>query len=145
MSRMKWIVVCLAVVIIAVIGAQYFATVRFEKGAANMKEGRFADGIGEIRPLASIGHSSSQMFMARVYAFGLGVPRSFDEANRWVTKASQPPFSAGPRGELQYFIGKDLIEGVGTAPDRAEGMRWIQAAQGAGYRGQLSDSKEPSK
>jgi TPR repeat protein len=107
---------------------------KFERAYNLLKDDRFAEAANEFEMLAALGHSRSQYQVARMRAFGFGLARDFGEANRFLQRATRPPFPIeGSLGELQFYIGRDLTLGTGGPPDPSEGKRWLKLATDNGF------------
>jgi TPR repeat protein len=83
----------------------------------------------ELTKLAANGGDEHAMRrLAMMYRYGVGTERDLIEAHKWSLFLAQLGLV-----EAQYTVGLDFLEGVGTAVDRDQGMKWLSQAAGADY------------
>ncbi len=63
-----------------------------------------------------------------MYEDGVGTERSAVDAVTWYTKAAEAGDAEG-----QYRLGLCCLNGVGRAADRAQALRWLNAASDQGH------------
>jgi len=72
---------------------------------------------------ADAGHPIAQSFLGYQFQYGLGVPKSFEEAARWFHRAAE-------QGEptAQFFLGLLYDRGQGVAENPVEAEKWLELA-----------------
>lgn len=72
---------------------------------------------------AEAGRAVAQSFLGYQYQYGLGVPKSYDEAARWYTCAAE-------QGEptAQFFLGQLYDRGQGVPEDPVAAGKWLDLA-----------------
>jgi hypothetical protein len=72
---------------------------------------------------AARGHAIAQAYLGYQYQYGLGVPKSYEEAARWY-------FCAAEQGEpsAQFFLGQLYDRGQGVPEDPVEAEKWLDLA-----------------
>lgn len=76
-----------------------------------------------LLPKADAGAAVAQSFLGYQYQYGLGVPKSYEEAARWFHRAAE-------QGEptAQFFLGLLYDRGQGVAEDPVEAEKWLDLA-----------------
>jgi len=77
---------------------------------------------------AEAGDSAAQHYLAWMYANGEGVPKSRDEAAKWIRKAAEQG-----KAETQYMLGEAYANGYGVPEDDAEAVKWFRKAAAQGH------------
>lgn len=83
--------------------------------------------IQQLRRSAASGNVADQFDLGSRYAQGLGVPKNYTEALRWLTESAE---AGNPRA--QYSLAYLYSEGIGVAQDYAVALRWAHAASDRG-------------
>lgn len=83
--------------------------------------------LAALRQLAGRGSTPAMMFLARLYANGIGVSKDATEAIDWYKKAA---LAGSTNGMLLY--GDALATGTGGIKDLTEGHKWIAKSADAG-------------
>lgn len=78
-------------------------------------------------PRAQLGDPAAQTMVAELFAAGLGVPRSMNDAAFWYGQAAE-----GGDASAQFKYGLMLLEGKHVAPDRAKAEALMRKAADAG-------------
>ena len=78
-----------ALVLLASLALAPAASAQYDVGARALERGEFAEAWMTLRPLARKGHAMAQNDVGVMYALGLGVPASMEEAARWLTLAAE--------------------------------------------------------
>jgi TPR repeat protein len=85
--------------------------------------GDYAQAAYLLLPKANAGAAVAQSFLGYQYQYGLGVPKSYEEAARWFHRAAE-------QGEptAQFFLGLLYDRGQGVAEDPVEAEKWLDLA-----------------
>lgn len=85
--------------------------------------GDYAQATPLLRAEANAGHAVAQSFLGYEYQYGLGVPKSFEEAARWYLCAAR-------QGEptAQFMLGQLYDRGEGVHEDPVEAGKWLDLA-----------------
>ncbi len=94
----------------------------YKLGLQAMEKRQYEQAFGYWEPLAVDGHVNSQFQVGRLYEYGEGVEKDFENAMIWYQRAAQKG-----QGDAQYRIGLYYIN---ESPDKNEalGLYWIQSA-----------------
>lgn len=77
---------------------------------------------------AEAGDAAAQHYLAWMYANGEGVPKSREEAAKWIRKAAEQG-----KAETQYMLGEAYANGYGVPEDDAEAVKWFRKAAAQGH------------
>ena len=77
---------------------------------------------------AEAGDAAAQHYLAWMYANGEGVPKSREEAAKWIRKAAEQG-----KAETQYMLGEAYANGYGVPKDDAEAVKWFRKAAAQGH------------
>lgn len=77
---------------------------------------------------AEQGHLGAQFELARIYAYGRGVPRNEAEAAKWFLKADRGD------AQYQYELGLNYQLGDGVSKNLSEAAKWYRKAADQGHR-----------
>ena len=84
--------------------------------------------IGELRQKAEQGDAGFQSDLGRLYEFGWGVTKDYEEAVRWYRLAAEQG-----NAPAQYSLWVMYYNGEGVPQDRAEAVRWLRLAAEQGH------------
>lgn len=70
----------------------------------------------------------SMIWLAQIYESGIGVPRDMEYATALMKRGAEANDTAGYSTLARYHYGKALYEGVGTAMNKDEGLKWLRQA-----------------
>ena len=98
--------------------------VESQKPYKTPKEKAFED----AKKLGEQGNAVDQINLAVMYEDGNGVPKDFEQALYWYTKAAEQGNS-----DAQYYIGFFYYEGDGVPQDSEKGLYWLTKAAEQGY------------
>lgn len=135
MTRFRVVLVVLAVLGIAAIAAFQFRRVqrqaRLDSALGALKEGRTAEALKQLTPIAASGDALAQEMLGSIYAHGFDVPADDIRAGIWFRRAE---WSSRAPGENEYQIGRDFL--LGRPPvsrDLARAAFWMERAAQAGH------------
>ncbi len=74
----------------------------------------------------------SMIWLAQIYESGIGVPRDMEYATALMKRGAEANDTAGYSTLARYHYGKALYEGVGTAMNKDEGLKWLRQAADEG-------------
>lgn len=106
-----------------------------DKGVLALKENKFDNAIKYLKPIAIIGDSNAQRFVAECYAFGWSVQKSNEKAIYWFRRATKKTNCINDEciaADL-YFVGEKYLNGQGVEPDKKEALYWIKKSAENGY------------
>ena len=83
----------------------------------------------DIRAAAEKGDADAQIRLAGIYSHGLGVPKDYVEAAKWLRMAAE---QGNPMA--QYFLASLYGTGQGVPKDNAEKIKWCRKAAKQGYQ-----------
>lgn len=86
----------------------------------------YATALKEVRPLAEQGDPEAQLFLAKMYLKGQGVPKDPDQANQWFRRAAMKG-----NAESQFFLGAWYLL---PHRDISEGLKWMRLSAEQGNR-----------
>ena len=86
----------------------------------------YATALKEVKPLAEQGNPDAQLFLAKMYLKGQGVPKDPDRANNWFRQAAMKG-----NAESQFFLGAWYLL---PHRDITEGLKWMRLAAEEGNR-----------
>ena len=115
-----------AVVFVVVLSAMVAASARAQAADAGERayyRGDYGRAAALFLAEASAGSAVAQSFLGYQYQYGLGVPKSFEEAARWYICAAE-------QGEptAQFFLGQLYDRGQGVKEDPVEAGKWLDLA-----------------
>ena len=89
--------------------------------------GDFETALRVYRPLAEKGQVLAQYILGLMYANGHGVPESYPEGLKWLTKAAEQG-----EAKAQFSVGVIYFKGLGMAKNYAEAFKWYKRAADQG-------------
>jgi TPR repeat protein len=96
------------------------------------RAGDVSDFFEIVRGLAAGGDAHAMYRLGRMFAGGIGTPRSETEADRWYRKGAD-----GGDKDAAAALASRLLEGPGDAADRQEGLRLLRAAAAKDHVGAM--------
>ncbi|UFZ07651.1 trypsin-like serine protease [Bradyrhizobium ontarionense] len=121
----KTIIICLAMVLGAVVGA---SAAELDEAVAAAGSGEHAAALRRLTPLARKGDARAQFDLGFMSAFGWGQPRNPAEALAWYRKAADQGLAVA-----QHYLGIAYVNGEGVACDYGEAARWFTRAAAQGF------------
>jgi len=115
------------VIALAVLPALPAAAQDFDVGRSAYARGDYVAALHEWRPLAERGSSAAQFELGRMYAYGVGVERSFKTARKWYEKAARQG-----DGRAAYEVGVFYELGRGVWQDERQAAYWFRRGALAG-------------
>jgi S1-C subfamily serine protease len=95
----------------------------YATGHAAFQRRDYATASQQWSVAAQAGEAVAQYSLGILYASGLGVAQSYQEAARWFLQASQQGY-----GEAQYNLGLLYARGQGVPQDYVEAYKWLELA-----------------
>jgi TPR repeat protein len=91
--------------------------------------GDYARALPLLLAEANAGRPIAQTYLGYEFQYGLGAPKSYDEAARWYHRAAE-------QGEpsAQFFLGLLFDRGQGVPEDPVEAEKWLDLAAAAAPR-----------
>ena len=105
-------------------------------GRTAWKAGRYAEALKEWRGAARKGDKRAMLALGRAFVKGLGVPKDFIEAHKWLNLAAA-------RGDARAAAERDALEKRMTLEEQAEARKLVRAWRSAG--GQRTSSLLPRR
>jgi uncharacterized protein len=96
----------------------YLRGADFQAGKRAYQQKDFAPAMKELTPLAEQGNAGAQLFLAKMYMSGQGVPKDADLAVRWFKAAADQGNAEG-----QFFLGAMYLL---PAKDIPQGLKWLR-------------------
>lgn len=81
-----------------------------------------------LKSMAEKGNTRAQSHLGVMYYKGQGVPKDYQEAVKWFSKAAQQGYA-----EAQYNLGLMYADGQGVPQDYTEAVKWFSKAAEEGY------------
>ena len=95
-----------------------FAAPDLESVRRSYEHSDYTAALKEVMPLAEQGNPDAQVFLAKMYLKGQGVPKDPDQANKWFRRAAMQG-----NAESQFFLGAWYLL---PHRDITEGLKWVQ-------------------
>jgi len=95
-----------------------FAAPDLEAVKRSFEQTDYATALKEVKPLAEQGNPAAQLFLAKMYLKGQGVPKDPEQANKWFRQAA-----VQGNAESQFFLGAWYLL---PHRDIGEGLKWIR-------------------
>ena len=89
--------------------------------------GDFSAPLSRFLPDAKTGNTWSMYFVGLMFQNGEGVPKSYDEANKWMLRSAEKGNS-----EAMANMGKVYADGLGVTQDFSSSLKWYQLAASHG-------------
>jgi len=123
MSNMYIRKAILGLIITLLSGSGALAAADFHKGQNAFYSGDYQTALAELIPLAEKGHSNAQHRLAHMYFVGAGVPKDFDTARDWITKAA-----VQANAEAQVSLGIWYTTGTVVPQSGLKAYMWFSLA-----------------
>ena len=94
-----------------------------DPGERAFRRGDYTRAAALLRAKAEAGQAEAQSYLGYQYQYGLGVPKSYEEAAHWFLRAAE-------QGEpsAQFFLGLLYDKGLGLPEDPIEAEKWLDLA-----------------
>jgi TPR repeat protein len=89
-----------------------------------------ANAIRQLNTAALSGDGVAQLYLGKLYGYGVGVPRDDVQAAQWFRKAAEQG-----NVEAQYQVGLGFFAGIGLAQDDGQAAQWFRKAAEQGESG----------
>lgn len=89
--------------------------------------GDFSAAFSRFLPDAKTGNAWSMYFVGLMFQNGEGIPKNYDEANKWMLRSAEKGNS-----EAMANMGKVYADGLGVAQDSSTSFKWYQLAASHG-------------
>lgn len=129
---MRWkISITLVVLVLVALGSFGYYRVKqnqeLEEGVVAFKQGRYAEALVALQPLAREGNSTAQELVGMAYAFGHGISR-----DRRIAREMLAAASGQKAGAVFLYVSEEFEQGKNVGRDEQEARYWLQAAADAG-------------
>jgi hypothetical protein len=94
-----------------------------DAGERAFYRGDYTHAAALLLPQAISGHAIAQSVLGYQYQYGLGVPKSYEQAARWYICAAEQGEPAA-----QFFLGQLYDRGLGVREDPVEAGKWLDLA-----------------
>jgi uncharacterized protein len=132
--KLVWVAAILVIVSVASFAFWWSRNHMFEKAAAAINDGNYAEAAAKLKVAASMGDSNAQVLMGDLYALGWGVRKSDDEAIEWYRRAGVEKEDAqDPAAPAMYYIGRKYLGGEGVPRNEAEARKWLERSAKGGF------------
>ena len=121
-----WLRRFLAGVLIIPVCMAVFAAPDLESVKRALDQTDYATALKEVKPLAEQGNPDAELFLAKMYLKGQGVPKDPDQANKWFRQAAMKG-----NAESQFFLGAWYLL---PHRDIGEGLKWMRLSAEQGNR-----------
>ena len=99
-----------------------------EDALISYNHGDFETALRVFRPLADKGQVMAEYILGLMYANGHGVPESYPEGLKWLTKAAEQG-----EAKAQFSVGVIYFKGLGIPKNEAEALKWYKRSADQGY------------
>jgi TPR repeat protein len=132
--KLVWVAAILVIVSIAGFASWWSRNYMFERAAAALNDGNYAEAAAKLKVAASMGDSNAQALMGDFYALGWGVQKNDDEAIAWYRRAGVEKEAAqDPAAPAMYYIGRKYLGGEGIPRNEAEARKWLERSAKGGF------------
>lgn len=106
---------------------EIFRQPQLAQAYGHWRDGRFADVVAVVQPLAEQGHPAAQYLLGKLYSSGEGVPQDDEQAIEWWRMAAEQGLASA-----QNELGVALTDGWGVEPDPRQAAEWLRKAAAQG-------------
>jgi TPR repeat protein len=128
-------VILSAFLTIIVVGVALFVASNYllDEGSKALKSDDYSDAHDKLRLSAWLGNSAAQYLLGEMYAYGLGVTESDQDAIYWFRRAALHAEAGNdPASAAELAVSKAYAEGVEVKMDKKESVKWLRLAAAGG-------------